>query len=179
MAEALTLDRVADLSHLDREAIRTLTTAVYPPAEWADWPGRRREWAAADWCVRIHASDVGLVSYVGLVFRQALHDGQPVAIGGIGGVKTHPAARGTGLAGRGIERGLAFFHECGVAFALLVCQPDLLAYYARLGWREFGGRLLVRQHGAVEDFTFNRVMTRPVTAPAPEAGTLDLLGPPW
>lgn len=179
MAEVVTLDRVAHLSEPDRDAIRTLTTAVYPPAESADWPGRGREWSAHDWCVRVHARDGALLSYVGLVVRDARHDGQARSVGGIGGVKTHPAARGRGHAARAVERAVAFLHERGVAFAVLVCQPPLIVYYEHLGWRPFAGRLLVRQHGAVEEFTFNRVMTRSVTAVAPESGTIDLLGPPW
>jgi hypothetical protein len=63
--------------------------------------------------------------------------------------------------------------------AVLVCRPHLLAYDRRLGWREFGGRLMVQQHGATVEFTFNRVMTCGIQAPAPQAGIIDLLGPPW
>ena len=61
----------------------------------------------------------------------------------------------------------------------LVCEPTLQAYYAGLGWREFGGQLLVRQHGETADFTFNRVMTNGVNGGGPTAGTIDLCGPPW
>jgi len=62
---------------------------------------------------------------------------------------------------------------------LLVCGAHLLDYYRALGWRDFAGRLWVRQHGATVEFTFNRVMTRGVRADAPQTGTIDLLGPPW
>jgi len=55
----------------------------------------------------------------------------------------------------------------------------LLDYYNGLGWQEFAGRLLVRQHGAPAEFTFNRVMTCGVRSAAPQTGTIDLLGPPW
>lgn len=179
MRESVTLDRLAHLSAVDHEALRALTTAVYPPTEAADWPGRGREWAAPEWCVRLYDRDGALVSYVGVVVRDALHDGRQRTVGGIGSVKTHPAARGRGHAARAIARAVAFLHQRGVAFAVLVCQPALIPYYEHLGWRPFTGRLLVRQHGALEEFSFNRVMTRSVTAVAPETGTLDLLGPPW
>jgi hypothetical protein len=66
-----------------------------------------------------------------------------------------------------------------VEFALLVCEPDLIPFYERLGWRPFPGVLLVEQHGATVPFTFNRPMTLPVRQDAPPGGTIDLLGPPW
>jgi GNAT superfamily N-acetyltransferase len=181
MVAAMTLDRIADFSDADREALRALSAAVYPPREVTDWPGRRIEWATAEWGVRIRGADgAAVLCYVGINLRHAQLDGHPVRVGGIGGVKTHPAERRRGLAERGMQRAIEFFREQGdVAFAVLVCAPHLLPYYGRLGWREFTGRLLVRQHGAIEEFTFNRVMTYGVRSPAPVTGTIDLLGPPW
>jgi len=175
----VTLDRTADLTDADREELRRLTDAVYPPDESSAWAGRQLEWAPAEYCVRVR-HDGGVASYVGIVLRDAEQDGRPVRVGGIGGVKTHPAARARGLAARGVARAMAFFHEQpAVAFGLLVCAPHLLAYYARLGWREFRGRMIVRQHGVPVDFAFNRIMTCAVRSPAPEEGTIDLMGPPW
>src|SRR5262249_24685539 len=85
-----------------------------------------------------------------------------------------------GLASVGIDRAFEFFREQrDVDFALLVCGPHLLDYYRALGWREFAGRLWVRQHGATVEFTFNRVMTREVRSAAPQLRTIDLRGPPW
>ena len=174
----VTLDRVADLSDADRADVRALTLAVYPPEAWADWPGRHVEWATPEWCVRVRGDD-HLVSYVGLYLREATCDGQPVRVGGVGNVKTHPAARGRGYAALGIRRAAEFLAEQGVGFGLLVCKSSLIGYYARLGWREFGGRLLVRQRGAVAEFTLNRVMTLGVGSEGPASGTIDLCGPPW
>jgi hypothetical protein len=181
MADAVvSLHRIADLPDGDRVALRALSEAVYPPAEWADWPGNHLEWAAAEWCVRVWGGDGKLVSYIGIVLRPASYDGQPVLVGGIGGVKTHPAARGRGHAGQGIRRAVEFFRaQPSVAFGLLVCTPQLIGYYALLGWQEFGGRLLVTQHGTVADFTFNQVMVQEVRSAAPSVGTIDLMGPPW
>jgi predicted N-acetyltransferase YhbS len=175
----LTVDRVGDLTDDDRDALRTLTAAVYPPSASADWAGRHFEWSPHDACVRARDDDGTLVSYVGLCLRGGVHDGRPVRIGGIGGVKTHPAARRRGLAAQGMRRAIEFFRGADVAFALLVCEPRLLDYYGALGWREFAGRLLVRQRGETVPFTFNRVMTCAVHADAPGGGTIDLQGPPW
>ena len=180
MGVAIDLSRVADLSVDDRDALRALSIAVYPPGASTTWAGRRIEWSAAEWCVCVRDADGGLVSYVGISLRDAKRDDSAVRVGGIGGVKTHPASRRRGLASAGIDRALQFFREQrDVDFALLVCGTHLLDYYRALGWRDFAGRLWVTQHGATEEFTFNRVMTRGVRADAPQTGTIDLLGPPW
>jgi hypothetical protein len=173
------VEPLADLTDADRAELAALSAAVYPPGESRDWAGRAIEWAPAEWCVRMRDGAGTLVSYVGITLRQGEHDGTAVRIGGIGGVKTHPAARGRGYAARATAGAVTFFHARHVDFGLLVCAPPLVDYYARLGWHEFGGRLIVRQRGASVDFTFNRVMTLPVGSAAPRGGVIDLLGAPW
>lgn len=174
----VTLERVADLSDADRVAVSDLTRAVYPPDRSAGWAGQDVEWSAPEWCVRV--SDSGaLASYVGVYLRPAEADGRAALVGGIGNVKTHPAVRGRGLAAAGLLRAAGFFAEAGADFALLVCEPPLVGYYARLGWHPFGGRLVVRQRGAAVEFTLNRAMTLAVRSAGPVVGTIDLCGPPW
>lgn len=181
----VSLTAVSALSDVERAEAAELGRAVYPPAEWANWPGRHIEWSPAEWCVRVWREDASatvrhLVSFVGIVLRHAEHDGAPVLIGGIGSVKTHPAARGRGYARLAIRGAVEFFRERpDVTFGLLVCDPPLIPYYARLGWKLFNGRLMVEQHGAIEEFTFDRVMTLDIHAPGPTSGTIDLKGPPW
>ena len=120
-----------------------------------------------------------LVSYVGAIERDCLHDSKQVRIGGIGGVMTHPDARRKGMAALGIAQAIDFFGERGLQFGLLVCDPSLLGYYTRLGWREFGGTLLTKQHDKTVEFTFNRVMVVDIAEQAPPDGVIDLLGRPW
>jgi GNAT superfamily N-acetyltransferase len=176
----ITLYAVADLTAEDRAALRVLAEAVYPPDVAAAWPGRTLEWAAPEWCVVVRDVDGRAVCHVGVVVRDARCAGRPVRVGGIGGVKTHPAARGEGYATAAIGRALAFLRdEAAVAFALLVCEPDLIPFYEQLGWQLFADDLLVTQHGATVPFTFNRPMVIPVTSAVIPAGPLDLLGPPW
>lgn len=178
-AETL-LDRIADLSEAERAEVRDLSRAIYPPEEIEDWPGRHIEWSEFEWCVRVRDQDGELVSYVGMLVREASYDGREVLVGGVGGVGTHPAARRRGYAGIGLDRAVEFFsQEAGVDFALLVCRPELIKYYSHLGWQEFGGRLMVRQHGEQVEFTFNRVMTLGIRYMAPTTGVIDLTGPPW
>lgn len=171
--------RMPELTDAERADLGALSRAVYPPEEAAAWAGRNLEWAAAESGVFVRDVDGRLVSFAGLVFRAAAHEGHPVGVGGIGGVKTHPEVRRQGFAGQAMRRAVEHFSQSDVGFALLVCGPHLLGYYRGLGWQEFSGRLLVTQHGKVAEFTFNRVMVCGVRGTAPAGGTIDLLGPPW
>jgi catechol 2,3-dioxygenase-like lactoylglutathione lyase family enzyme len=176
----MVLRRMADLTDAEGAEREALGRAVYPPEVAAVWPGRYLEWSTPEWGVFVRAMGGALVSCLGIVVRPALRDGLPVRVGGVGGVKTHPAARRQGFAARAIARAVEFFRQQpDVAFGLLVCEPHLIGYYSRLGWQEFSGRLLVTQHGESSEFTFNRVMVCGVREAAPVAGTIDLLGPPW
>src|SRR5262249_42520778 len=139
---------VADLTDDERAEVSALSRAVYPPEVSAAWPGRHWEWSAHQSAVLIPAADGELICYAGLAVRSALLAGRPVQTGGIGGVKPHPAARRQGFATEAVRRAIAYFHErADIAFGLLVCEPHLIDYYGRLGWHEFGGRLLVTQSG--------------------------------
>ena len=174
------ITRAADLTPADRDALRALTAAVYPPDAAPFLPGPRVVWAPAEWSVRIWDDAGALVSHVGLLSRAVLVDDVPVVIGGIGGVKTHPAARGKGYASAGLWEAMRFFtDELRVDFALLVCLPPTVPYYARHGWRRFHGTLLVEQPGGVAPFTANLPMVLPIDTLAPAGGVIDLCGEPW
>jgi hypothetical protein len=174
------LCRIVDLTDAELADRAALGQVVYPPEVVAAWPGRHLEWSAHEWGVFVRAGDGTLVCYVGIVIRAALRDGLPVRVGGLGGVKTHPAVRRQGLAARAIGRAVEFFHEQrDIDFGVLVCEPHLIGYYGRLGWQEFSGRLLITQHGEPREFTLCRVMTLGVRSEGPVAGTIDLCGPPW
>jgi GNAT superfamily N-acetyltransferase len=173
------LHRAADVTGAELSALQSLTHAVYPPPVAAVWPGNAVEWAQAQWRV-IGWNDGGdALCHVGVFLRDSLWNERPVKIGGIGGVKTHPAARGQGLAAAAIDQALHFFREMDVDFALLVCEPDLIPFYERLGWRRFQGNLLVTQKENIEPFTFDLPMTMPLRLQESLGGVIDLLGPPW
>lgn len=163
----------------DTTRLRELSTAVYSLEETQNWPGRHIEWATSEFDVEILDEHGELVSYTGLVIRRAHHDGTPVLIGGIGGVKTHPSARGRGLAPRGIQAALDIAEEKAADFALLVCEDHLTHYYIKGGWELFGGTMLTTQRGEKVPFDFNNVMVRSLNSAAPSDGVIDLDGPPW
>jgi GNAT superfamily N-acetyltransferase len=172
--------KVADLTAGEQAAVRTLALAVYPPEVAEAWPGRAIEWAAQQWAVIGWGDEGAALCYVGIVLRDARWNDRAVRVGGIGGVKTHPSSRGRGFATAAIRRALDFFRGPGdIDFGLLVCEPGLVPFYERQGWRRFPGDLLVAQHQATVPFTFNLPMTTPIRLQEPLAGTIDLLGPPW
>ena len=174
------LRRVADRTAGEQAALRTLALAVYPPEVAAAWPGRAIEWAPHQWGVVGWDAEGAALCYVGVVLRDARWDDRAVRVGGIGGVKTHPASRGRGFATTAIQRALAFFREQGdVDFGLLVCEPGLVPFYERLGWRRFTGEVLVIQRQATVPFTFNLVMTTPIRLQESLTGPIDLRGLPW
>ncbi|MGH8945087.1 MAG: GNAT family N-acetyltransferase [Acidimicrobiia bacterium] len=164
----------------DLAALRDLSSAVYPPGEADSWPGRAIRWATPEWGVKVIDDEGRLICYAGLLMRNASHDGLPVRIGGVGGVKTHPLHRGAGHASAAMRQAQRFFAEDGeVDFGLLVCDDSLIPYYERLGWEVFVGDMLTEQPEGTVRFTFNRVMVLPVARPAPHRGVIDLKGPPW
>lgn len=83
MGNLASLDRVAELSDTENAAVRALSFAVYPPEQWADWPGRHLEWAAGKWCVRVRDHGGVLASHTGVVLRQATTAAQDDFLGAI------------------------------------------------------------------------------------------------
>lgn len=177
----ISLTRYGEQSAREMDALGVLNSAVYPPDVVANWPGRTIEWSRRQWSVVVWNDDhTQALCHAGLVIRQGRYHGEHLRIGGIGGVMTHPAHRQQRLATAAIARCLEFFQEqADIDIGLLVCTPELMAFYARLGWQELIGDLVVQQQGHAERFTFNRTMTFPLRRQEPLSGTIDLLGPPW
>lgn len=171
---------VTDFTPEERDELRALTVAVYSSEVIVTLPKTRVTWAPAEWSIRVRDDDRRLVSHVGMLMRDVAVDDVPMTIGGIGGVKTHPDARGRGYAAAALQAATAFFtDEHGVAFVLLVCLPPTVSYYERLGWRRFRGTLLVDQPDGTVPFTTNLPMVLPARAAAPLDGTINLCGYPW
>lgn len=174
------IKRLADWGLQELADLDALTSAVYPQRDDAAWPGRLIQWAPAEWGIQVRNDADDLVAYGGLVIRDGTHDGRPARIGGVGGVKTHPDHRRLGYAAEIMRSAHRFFSAADeVDFGLLVCEDSLIPYYGRLGWQVFDGEMLTQQPAGKVRFTFNRVMVIPVTGSAPEAGVIDLNGPPW
>jgi GNAT superfamily N-acetyltransferase len=107
----LEIRRVADLTADEQSALRTLSLAVYPPEDVATWPGRAIAWAPAQWSVIGWDTECAALCHVGVILREARWNERAVKVGGIGGVKTHPASRRQGFASAAIQAALDFFRN--------------------------------------------------------------------
>ena len=168
-----------DFSDRQQKGLDTLRAAVYPPEVLETLPSRFFTWAKPQWSVLIWDGDE-LVSRVGLLVRDVFHDGNPKRIGGIGGVATHLAKQGQGLASKAMREAAKLFHEeLKVDYALLFCRDHLIPFYGRLGWKTFEGKVFVEQPQGKIEFTANGAMLLDVNETAPLDGVLDLNGLPW
>lgn len=162
-----------------KSALDLLRAAVYPPEVIATLPGRLFSWAAPQWSILLW-DDSELVSRVGLVVREIVHDGVIKRIGGIGGVMTHPEKQGKGYAGQAMREAAARFdNDFHVAFALLFCRPHLVEFYKRSMWKPFPGPVYVEQPQGRVEFSANGAMVLDVKENAPVHGEIDLKGLPW
>jgi len=135
-------------------------------------------WSDVDWHVLVW-DDGEIASHVEIVDRMGTVDGRPVRLGGIGGVATATAWQGRGLASAAVARAGAFMRgEMRVEFGLLVCAPEMVEFYGRLGWQEVSGPLLVDQPGGKVELE-GPVMVLTCQGEAWPGGVIDLCGPPW
>ena len=135
-------------------------------------------WSDVDWHVLLWMADQ-MVSHVEIVGRTGTVDGQPVKLGGIGGVVTLPEWRGRGLATAALERAAALMRdELQVAFGLLICGHDMIPFYHRLGWQVVEGPLMFDQPGGKVVFD-DVTMVLPCAGENWPEGTIDLCGLPW
>jgi len=178
LTAAYTLKPTTEITTAEKAGLDEMKEAVYPPHEFADSPGRRRDWLRPAWCVLVTVDDM-VASYTGIVLTSGDVDGRATTIGGVGGIATHPEQRGRGHARESVDIAIEWMKGQEAEFALLVCRDKLVRYYSDLGWALFRGDLLVTQFGEPEVFTFNRVMVRAVGGEPPTGGTIDLHGPPW
>jgi GNAT superfamily N-acetyltransferase len=136
------------------------------------------EWSDVNWHVMLRV-DGQLVSHVEIVERTGTVDGEPVKLGGIGGVVTLPEWRGRGLATAALARATALMRdELQVAFGLLICGQNMIPFYGRLGWHVVEGPLVFDQPDGKVVFD-DVTMVLPCASEFWPAGTIDLCGLPW
>ena len=143
-----------------------------------DAPERDFEWSAPDWRVLVWVEG-RVVSQAAILERVGRVAGQPVKLGGVGGVIALPEWRGRGLTGAAMRRAAEFMcRELGVEFGLLVCEEDVVAFYERLGWQVVEGPLTFDQSGGKATWPA-AVMVLPCGEKEWPGGTIDLCGLPW
>ena len=166
-------------SEYQKTAFAQLRAAVYPPEVIATLPGRFFSWASPQWSILLWDQDE-LVTRIGMIRREILSDGVAKSIGGIGGVMTHPARQGQGLASQAMREASKYLDtELNVSYALLFCRPHLVEFYKRLMWKSFQGKVFVEQPQGEVEFSANGAMVLDVREQAPLNGVLNLNGLPW
>ena len=123
--------------------------------------------------------DAKPLSHVGLLKHSVNVGGQPVVVGGVGGVVTVPEAQRRGLAHRLMEHAAEFLKgEWKVDAGLLFCLSSKESYYARLGWQRIHGPVMIDQPvGKVESPLL--VMVLPLGNVTWPTGEVDLMSLPW
>ena len=97
---------------------------------------------------------------------------------GLGGLGTDPDYQGRGFATRLMAAVRGHLGREGADLGLLVCDSDLVGFYEKCGWQEFGGELLVRNHG--EELVWPKRSMALLPDPSDVLpARIDLCGPPF
>ena len=136
------------------------------------------QWAAPQWQV-LTTIDDELVACVRLFERIITAAGQPLRVGGVGGVMTMPAWRRRGLASATLRRAAELLRaELRAEFALLLCRDEVAQVYAKLGWELVDGPTAFDQPGGRATYPRRTMILAFGDATWPH-GPIDLCGLPW
>lgn len=175
----ITLQKADELSTGQSAALTALSGIVYPPDVLVQLGVESIEWAKPQWRVIVWDETGEARAHIGIILRDGKVNDQATRIGGIGSVMTHPDTRGQGLCAKGLARAREFFAQNEVDVGLLVCLPELVPLYRKLGWRLHAGSLMVTQQGERVPFSFNLPMVHSIKKDVTSAAEIDLCGPPW
>jgi predicted acetyltransferase len=169
------IQHVNDLSAEDKQAVHEVDRIAF--ASDADNPDPYT-WSQGEWQLTGRV-DGKIVSIVGILIREVQCAGQPVLLGGIGGVGTLPEYRMRGLAGALLHAAADFMRDpLGVDFGLLFCAETMVPYYSKFGWQLVPGPAIFDQPKGKVTWP-EPVMILPVLKQDWPPGTIDLCGLPW
>ncbi len=164
----------------EAQSLDALQAAVFPPRPRAKSAALPAQWAPPQWHFLLWLDERELAAYAGVVTRFGICDGERALLGGLGGVKTHPAHRGKGYASAAIGQAVDFLtRQQGVDFSLLYCRADLLSFYGRFGFQRYSGDTLALQYGTKTVFRWHEAMIAAGRKALPKCQALDLCGLPW
>jgi GNAT superfamily N-acetyltransferase len=137
----------------------------------------RTRWASFDWYVTAEI-DERLVSAAGIVDRHGAVGGAPARMGLLGGVLTAPEHRRRGLAGDVVRRSTELIaNELQCDFGVLMCGPELIPFYERLGWRHVSAHLEFVRFGKPGSYG-GPIMVFECAGRSLPAGPIDVMGLP-
>lgn len=135
-------------------------------------------WRPKDWHVLLDV-DSHAVSHVGVLEQVVKVAGQPVKVGGIGGVVTAGDLHGRGYAQKAMQHAEKFMcEELKVEFGLLFCLDRLKSFYERRGWQLLNDPVEFEQPSGKMVSPLN-VMVLPCGKRVWPAGATDLCSLPW
>jgi len=159
------------LSEPQRTSLERLYAEAFPPDAI--------KWARTDLHVLVR-EDQEILSNVEIFDRHALVGGQPVHLGGIGGVATLKAWRRRGLAEAALKVAQAYLRDpLAVDFGLLVCGETMVHYYEKFGWKLVAKQMWIEQPQGRVLYHDAPAMILPVGRSDWPEGEIDLCGLPW
>jgi aminoglycoside 2'-N-acetyltransferase I len=172
MEPIVEIKAVKDLSPEESDEALRLLNIVFE-TDTSGWT-----WAQDDWRLLVRV-DNRMVAHVGIVERTCLVNGEPVKVGGVGGVGTHPDWRRQGLAALAMRKTADFMiNRLEAEFGVLFCAHEMVPYYQRLGWKMIDAPVFFDQPGGKEQCNFP-VMFLPGTKHSWPQGDVDVCGYPW
>jgi GNAT superfamily N-acetyltransferase len=136
------------------------------------------EWAPKTWHVLVRV-DGALVGHVGLLERQVQVGHRRLHVAGVGGVWSVEERRGHGIGSAGMREAASFMDsQLGADAGLLLCRPEVTAFYERLGWQSIASPVRIAQSQGLQAWPAE-AMILPVRIEAWPVGTTDLCGLPW
>ena len=146
---------------------------------WGSTDAANYKWSESDWHI-VGRIDGKPVTHVEIVERIGTVNGQPVKLGGIGGVTTLPEWRRCGFASTALQRAATFMREeLRVEFGLLICEREMVPLYRRLWWEIADAPLVFEQSSGKTSFPEAVAMVLPCSGKEFPRGVIDLCGLPW
>lgn len=137
------------------------------------------EWANSSTWFVLGRLDGRLVTQIGVLNRMIQAGGQELSIAGVGGVATHPDFQRRGFAAHLLQAAAEQMRRLGgYDFAMLYCNPKLIPYYAKSGYRQVVNPIYILQHGQRVLFEDHQ-MVLPLSGKLWPEGDVDVNGPPW
>jgi predicted acetyltransferase len=137
-------------------------------------------WARGEWYVLVRTAAGALSSMIEILERTVTVDGQPVRVGGVGGVGTHPEHRLRGHSTAALRVAADFMRDTLRApFGLLMTGEEEIPFYGRLGWQPIANPVTLDQPGGrivVSDAVHMAMTLGPDPWPS---GPVHLGGLPW
>jgi len=176
----------SQLSEPDTQEVHALAVQVWGPPEEARnrSPSARLTFTDIPTCVLRVCEEGKLVSFVGIVERSILIDGQSARAAGISGMMTHPRFRRRGYGSAAMRRATDFILEdLRAELALLLSSEMAVPFYMSLGWQVAACPVLCEQPSGTLNlraaFPHEPPMIYLTSGGQAPAKAIDLCGLPW